>query len=124
MKEGKHVVLYVDDDSDFLDTAKLVLESKGFIVETAQSAEEGLKAFKRCAPDLIIIDLIMEEVDAGTGLVKELKLAGNKAPMYMLSSVGDQLHMSIDTSGLGLAGVFQKPVNYDNLVKIIQLKLG
>jgi DNA-binding response OmpR family regulator len=124
MKEGKHVILYVDDDRDFLDSTKLVLEAKGFIVETAASAEEGLKAFKRCKPDLIIVDLMMEEVDAGTGLVKELRLAGNTAPMYMLSSVGDQLHQSIDTSALGLSGVFQKPVNFDNLVRTIQQKLG
>jgi DNA-binding response OmpR family regulator len=124
MKEGKHVILYVDDDRDFLDSTKLVLEANGFIVETAESAEDGLKAFKRCKPDLVIIDLMMEEVDAGAGLVKELKLAGNKAPLYMLSSVGDQLHMSTDTAALGLSGVFQKPVNFDNLVRTIKQKLG
>jgi DNA-binding response OmpR family regulator len=124
MKEGKHVILYVDDDRDFLDTTRIVLESKGFIVETAESAEEGLKAFKRCSPDLVLVDLMMEEVDAGAGLVKDLKLAGNAAPVYMLSSVGDQLHMSTDTGALGLSGVFQKPVNFDNLVRTIQQKLG
>jgi len=124
MKEGKHVILYVDDDRDFLDSTKLVLEKKGFAVETAESAEEGLKAFKRCNPDLIIVDLMMEEVDAGTGLIKDLRLAGNQAPVYMLSSVGDQLHMSIDTSALGLSGVFQKPVDFENLVRTLQQKLG
>ena len=124
MKEGKHVILYVDDDRDFLDSTKLVLEKKGFAVETAESAEEGLKAFKRCNPDLIIVDLMMEEVDAGTGLIKDLRLAGNKAPVYMLSSVGDQLHMSVDTAALGLSGVFQKPVNFENLVRTLQQKLG
>ena len=124
MKEGKHVILYVDDDRDFLDSTKLVLESKGFIVETAQSAEDGLKAFKRCKPDLIIVDLMMEEVDAGAGLIKDLKLAGNTAPLYMLSSVGDQLHMSTDTAALGLSGVFQKPVNFENLVRTLTQKLG
>jgi DNA-binding response OmpR family regulator len=124
MKEGKHVVLYVDDDYDLLESMKLVLEAKGFVAETAASAEEGLKAFQRCRPDLIIIDLMMEEVDAGTSLIKELRLAGNTAPMYMLSSVGDQLHQSVDTSALGLSGVFQKPVNFDGLVRTIRQKLG
>ena len=124
MKEGKHVILYVDDDRDFLDSTKLVLESNGYVVETAESAEEGLRAFKRANPDLIIIDLMMEEVDAGTGLVKELKLAGNRAPMYMLSSVGDQLNMSTDTAALGLSGVFQKPVNFESLLRTLKQKLG
>ncbi|HUT76696.1 MAG TPA: response regulator [Polyangia bacterium] len=124
MKDGKHVILYVDDDPDFLDSTKMVLEANGFVVETAQSAEEGLKTFRQVKPDLIIVDLMMEEVDAGTGLVKALKLAGNTAPVYMLSSVGDQLSMSTDTTGLGLNGVFQKPVNFDNLIKTIRSKLG
>jgi DNA-binding response OmpR family regulator len=124
MKEGKHVILYVDDDRDFLDSTKLVLESNGYLVETAESAEEGLKAFKRVKPDLIIVDLMMEEVDAGAGLIKELKLAGNTAPMYMLSSVGDQLNMSTDTSALGLSGVFQKPVSFDSLLRTLKQKLG
>jgi hypothetical protein len=42
----------------------------------------------------------------------------------MLSSVGDQLHMSVDTAALGLSGVFQKPVNFENLVRTLQQKLG
>ena len=124
MREGKHVILYVDDDRDFLDSTKLVLEAKGFLVETAESAEEGLKLFGRCNPDVVLIDLMMEEVDAGAGLIKDLKLAGSTAPMYMLSSVGDQLHASVDTAALGLSGVFQKPVNFENLVRTIQQKLG
>jgi two-component system, OmpR family, alkaline phosphatase synthesis response regulator PhoP len=80
MKEGKHVILYVDDDRDFLDSTKLVLESKGFIVETAESAEEGLKAFKRCKPDLIIADLMMEEVDAVPGSSRISGSPGTRRP--------------------------------------------
>jgi DNA-binding response OmpR family regulator len=124
MKDGKHVILYVDDDQDFLDSTKTVLEANGFIVETAQSAEEGLKTFRSAEPDLLIVDLMMEEVDAGTGLVKSLKLAGNTAPVYMLSSVGDQLSMSADYTSLGLSGVFQKPIDFGTLIKTIRSKLG
>jgi DNA-binding response OmpR family regulator len=124
MKDGKHVILYVDDDPDFLDSTKLVLEANGFVVETAESAEEGLKTFQSAKPDLIIVDLMMEEVDAGTGLVKSLKLAGNAAPVYMLSSVGDQLSISADYASLGLSGVFQKPVDFETLIGTIKSKLG
>jgi DNA-binding response OmpR family regulator len=124
MKDGKQVILCVDDDPDVLDSTRIVLEANGFFVETARSAEEGLRVFEDTAPDLIIVDLMMEEVDAGTGLVKSLKLAGNKAPVYLLSSVGDQLNLVTDTTGLGLSGVFQKPVDFDNLIKTIRSKLG
>lgn len=124
MKDGKYVILCVDDDADMLDSLRLVLENNGYIMVGAESAEQGLKRFKQENPDLIIADLMMEEVDAGTGLVKELKLAGNKAPVYMLSSVGDQLNMSVSYDDLGLTGVFQKPIQPDILLKTIKSKLA
>lgn len=124
MTGDRKTVLYVDDDIDLLDSMKLVLEAKGFAVETAASAEEGLRAFRRRAPDLVIVDLMMEEIDAGTSLIRELRLAGNRAPVFMLSSVGDQLHQSVDTAALGLSGVFQKPVSFDALLKAIRQQLG
>ena len=74
-------------------------------------------------PDLIIVDLMMEEVDAGTAFVKELRLLNNTAPVYMLSSVGDNLSMTTDYSELGLSGVFQKPLDNDMLLSVLKSKL-
>jgi DNA-binding response OmpR family regulator len=124
MRDDKYVVLCVDDDPDFLDSTRIFLEANDFVVESAPSAEDGLKKYKEVNPDLVIVDLMMEEVDAGTNLAKELKLAGNTAPVYMLSSVGDQLHMNIDFSSLGLRGVFQKPLNTSQVLKTIQSALN
>jgi len=123
MQDGKHVILCIDDDQDILDSLKIVLEANGYAVAMAASAEEGLKLYKEIHPDLIISDLMMEEIDAGTNFVKELKALGNKAPIYMLSSTGDNLNMSIDFSSLGLSGVFQKPIDNDMLLSILKSKL-
>ncbi len=123
MKDGKYVILCVDDDQDVLDALRLVLEKSGYAVTTARSAEIGLQRYKEAPPDLIIADLMMEEVDAGTSLVKELKALGNTAPVYMLSSVGDNLNVSIDYSALGLAGVFQKPIDNQQLLNVLKTKL-
>jgi DNA-binding response OmpR family regulator len=124
MKDGKHVVLYIDDDQDFLDTVRVILESNGYRMEEACSAEEGLRVYKKTQPDLVIVDLMMEEVDSGTNFVKELKLLGNQAPIYMLSSAGDQLSMVTDYSELGLDGVFQKPIRPETLLSTLKEKLG
>jgi len=123
MKDGKHVILCIDDDQDFLDAVRTILEASGYEMVEAQSAEEGLKAYKKADPDFIIVDLMMEEVDAGTSFVKELRILGNKAPIYMLSSVGDDLSMTTDYSELGLSGVFQKPMEPDTLLTILKVKL-
>jgi DNA-binding response OmpR family regulator len=122
MKDGKYRILYIDDDIDLLDAMRLRLEKAGYGVDTALSAEQGLKVFKANPPDLILVDMMMEEVDAGMNLVKDLKLAGNQAPIYMLTSVGDQLNQSTDYMKLGLDGVFQKPVAFDVLVRTIEAK--
>ena len=123
MRNGKHVILCIDDDQDFLDTLRLVLETSGYVMEEADSAETGLKQYKETKPDLIIVDLMMEEIDSGTHFVKELRLLGNTAPIYMLSSAGDQLFMITDYSDLGLAGVFQKPIQPNVLLSTLREKL-
>ncbi len=73
MKDGKTVILYIDDDPDILSIVRIVLESEGFVMAEAPSAEEGLRAYKEKLPDLVIVDLMMEEVDAGTNFVRELQ---------------------------------------------------
>ena len=124
MQDGKHVILCIDDDPDILSFLRIVLEAEGYIVAEANSGEEGLRVYKEVQPDCLIVDLMMEEVDAGTNFVKELRLLGNVAPIYMLSSAGDNLSMTIDYTELGLSGVFQKPIGKDRLISILKAKLG
>jgi DNA-binding response OmpR family regulator len=124
MKDGKHVILIVDDDQDVLDSLRILLEKNDYIVVEATTAEEGIVVYKREEPDLIIVDLMMEEVDAGNVLVKELKASGSTTPKYMLSSVGDSLSEATPYSDLGLDGVFQKPIDFNSLLTILKEKLG
>jgi len=124
MREGKPVILYVDDDQDMLENIRLLLEKNGYIMIGARTAEEGLKAYKEEVPDLIILDLMMEEVDSGTVLTKELRALGNTVPIFILSSVGDDMSMVTDYTDLGLAGVLQKPVDFDHLLSIISENVG
>jgi two-component system alkaline phosphatase synthesis response regulator PhoP len=123
MRDGKYVILCIDDDDDILLVLKTVLEANGYVFAGASSAEQGLKKYEEVSPDLIIVDLMMEEIDAGTSFVRELKARGCKAPIYMLSSVGDDLNRSIDYSALGLSGVFQKPIENDKLLALLRTKL-
>ena len=124
MKDRKNVILCVDDDKETLDLLRIALESGGYKVVTARTAEEGLKRYKAESPDLLIVDLMMEEVDAGTRFVKDLKALGNTAPVFMLSSVGDALGQQADSSALGLAGILQKPIAPTPLLATIKARLA
>ncbi|HRX85495.1 MAG TPA: response regulator, partial [Phycisphaerae bacterium] len=75
-------------------------------------------------PDLVIVDLMMEEVDSGTSFVRDLQALGNTAPIYMLSSIGDRLYMNADYASLGLSGVFQKPIDPNTLLGVLRTRLN
>jgi len=124
MKDGKFVILYVDDDPDMLETIGAVVQAAGYAFESAPTAELGLRKYKEVQPDFVMIDLMMEEVDAGRGLAKELKMLGNKAPVYMLTSVGDQLNAMSDAASIGVDGIFQKPIDFNFLKKTLKTRLG
>jgi DNA-binding response OmpR family regulator len=123
MQDDKPVILYVDDDQDFLDGMRVILESNGYAMLEALSAEEGLKVFRKEKPDLVLVDLMMEEVDAGTSFIKELKLLGSDLPIIMVSSAGDNLSLTADYTELGLSGLFQKPVDPKTLLTVLKAKL-
>ncbi len=117
-------ILYIDDDQDYLDAVRAIIESGGYEMVEALTAEEGLKVYQETQPDFVIVDLMMEEVDAGAHMIKELQAIGNEVPVYMLSSVGQHLTQTTDYVGLGLAGVFQKPIDADHLLAVLKEKLG
>ena len=123
MQNGKPVILYIDDDQDFLDGMRAILEANGYTMIEALSAEDGLKVFRKGQPDLVLVDLMMEEVDAGTGFVKDLKALGSDVPVIMISSAGDNLSLTTDYTQLGLAGLFQKPVDPDVLLTILKQRV-
>jgi DNA-binding response OmpR family regulator len=116
-------VLCTDDDTDLLDSMRIILEGGKYTVETATSAEQGLRRYKDVKPDVVIVDLMMEEVDAGITFVRDIKALGATPPIYMLSSVGDNLNSNVDYSQLGLTGVLQKPINPKTLLKTLDAKL-
>jgi len=119
----KKTILTIDDDPDIRAALRIVLEAEGFSVGEASSGEEGLKVAERVNPDAIIVDLMMENVDSGTVVAKKLKDSGFAGPIYMLSSAGDTVRYNLDARDLGLAGVFQKPIDPKTLVATLKAKL-
>jgi len=55
----KNEILVVDDDPDFSDTLRIILEHNGYVVRTASDGSEALRVLEAWRPDLIIMDLIM-----------------------------------------------------------------
>ena len=117
-------VLYVEDDPDFREAVTTIMEAGGYRVLQASSGEEGLHLYREEKPDVILLDLMMEEVDAGMNLVKELRASGEDVPILVLTSLGDALVQSKDFSDLGISAVLQKPVRGETLLALLRSKIG
>jgi len=89
--KAKGKILLVDDDPDFLEMHKAVLENRGYEVFTASSAQEGLGRVRAEMPDLIVLDLMMEKYDAGFSFSKTIKTDPlfRKIPILMVTSVAE-----------------------------------
>ncbi|MDX9755104.1 MAG: response regulator [bacterium] len=119
----KKTILVIDDDPDIRAALRMVLEAEGFSVGESANGEEGLKTVERIQPDAMIIDLMMENVDSGTTVAQQLKAEGYPGPMYMLSSAGDAVRYNLDARELGLAGIFQKPIDPKLLITTLKKAL-
>ncbi len=124
MSGTKPVILCIDDDPDILEFMRIVLEVEGYRYAGAETGEEGLRVYKEVGPDVVVVDLMMEEVDSGAEFARELMILGNQAPIFMLSSVGDDLSMITDYTSLGLAGVFQKPLEREHFLSVLETALA
>ena len=83
----KAKILIVDDDIDFVESTKTVLESKPYEVIVAHEGDEGLKKAREENPDLILLDVIMPIKDGFTAaeqLRKDPELS--KIPVIMLTA--------------------------------------
>jgi len=122
--DSKKTVLTIDDDQDIRDALRIVLEAEGFAVAEAGNGEDGLALAKSSKPDAIVVDLMMETVDAGSVVAKSLRESGYEGPVYLLSSAGDTVRYNIDARDLGLSGIFQKPIDPKSLVATLKAKLS
>ena len=69
-KDGKPVVLLVDDDDNLREIIKAKLEAAGFSVAEAKDGEDGLRKTKEIRPDLVLMDVQMPKMNGIESLSK------------------------------------------------------
>lgn len=114
-------ILLVDDDRDFVESTKAVLEER-YEVIVAYDGDEGIKVARAENPDLIILDVIMPTED-GFSAAEEMKndpdLSG--IPIMMLTSFGTRMSETQIPRSRGMElqseDYIEKPVEPDVLLK-------
>ena len=125
-------ILIVDDDLDFIEISRINLEGKGYQVRSASDGKEGWKMVEKERPDLIIMDLMMEKLDAGMALSQKIKSHPRYAsiPILMLTSISRDTGMDFaprtaeDLNKLKVDDFHTKPIKAKTLLEKVEKLLG
>jgi len=117
-------VLIVDDDADFREMTRAVLESAGYRVLTAASGNEALATLRRQHPSLVVLDVMMEGLLDGLDATRAMRLDANlkRIPIIMVSSIASSEYADqFPTDEYIPADVFlSKPVNPARLLEEVR----
>jgi two-component system KDP operon response regulator KdpE len=114
-------VLVVDDEAAIRRLLRTSLAPQGFQVEEAADAAGALAAIAAHPPDLVLLDLGLPDAD-GIEVIRKLRAAGNRVPIVVLSSRGDE-RGKVEALDLGADDYVTKPFGMAELVARIRTAL-
>ena len=121
-------ILLVDDDVDMIEAYKLVVTQHGPEVKVAYSAEEARELLKSERPDAIVLDVMMERLDSGFDLAREVNQQFPDLPVILLTgihrAVSRSLHFEPDETWLPVVKFLDKPVDPGVLANQIDAMLA
>jgi two-component system, OmpR family, response regulator len=123
------LIAVIDDDVDILDASTLVLEAKGHEVITATNPDDGFDIVKKRMPDLIILDVMMNESDDGFVLAQKFRKEKIDTPIIMYTSISKAIGLDYGINELVPVNEFvEKPISPSELVekvdKLLKQKVG
>ena len=122
MERGKRI-LYIEDEADLQWLVKHILDSLGgFDVLVCGSGAEGLRRIRDFAPDLVLLDVMMPQMD-GFEVLRNLRADSDTAsiPVVFLSARSGQAD---EYRGMGALGVIAKPFEPYALVEQVREYAG
>ena len=120
-------VLLVDDDADFVEMNRMVLEKNGFTVIAAYNAQEGVDKARRERPDIIVMDVMMTTPTDGFHATYELRNSEvtRAIPILMVTSVNQTVSYKFepDATWLPVDSFVEKPVKPERLLEEIRRRI-
>ncbi len=121
-------ILIVDDDPDFCETTRLVLESAGYQVITAADGDHGLRTVAEEKPDLVILDIIMETVLEGLHVSQQMANdpENSQIPILMVTSIANTDYAALFPTDeyIHISGFVSKPISPATLLARVSALLA
>ncbi len=119
------LIAIIDDDPDILEAIETVLTSENFDVVTAKNIRDGEKVVKNNNPDLVILDVMMEEPDDGFFLAQKLRKENFTNPIILLTSVSKTIGFNYGENEIVPVNRFlEKPISPPKLLEEINKLLS
>ena len=121
-------ILVVDDDPDFVESMRMVLEPNGYEVASAANSEQGLNKLAEEKSDLVILDVIMSSVLDGLSMSQ--KMSENRAfkdvPILMVTSIANTDYAALfpTDEDVNLSAFLTKPISSEQLLGQIKRLLA
>lgn len=123
MEEKKKTILLVDDDQDIVEINSRIV-GRRYNVLSALSATECLQIMRTVRPDLIVMDVIMENMTAGLDAVKTMEKEGilDGVPVLFLTSVNEHFdyRLQVDEDYYPMVKWMDKPIKPTHLLNTIR----
>jgi CheY-like chemotaxis protein len=127
MDTGRRI-LVVDDDPIFVRSTKAILESKGYVVDSAQNRKEAIPKMSQERPDLVLLDVMMDWVLEGVSISQEMMRDRElqSIPIIMVTSIRDSEYRGLfpQDQYLHIDSWLDKPCPPDKLVSEIEKTLA
>lgn len=117
-------ILVVDDDPDFVEIVRLILQKVGYQVITAPDGDTALRIMQENPPDLILLDVMMKGVLDGVETARAISEDEimRETPLIMISSITDSPMAEFFPTDeyLPIDAWISKPVQPDDLLKKVE----
>jgi len=114
-------ILIVDDDPDFTDITRIVLEKAGHTIINATSGDKGFKRALEEKPDLVVLDVIMDSVLDGVSVSQRMhdEPETKDIPIIMVTSIAntDYAELFPTDDYIHINAFLSKPVSPASLLK-------
>ena len=114
-------LLIVDDEVDVREFAKNFFKKRSIEVFTASGGQEALRIIESQKPDLVLLDVRMEEMN-GVEVLKKLRGKNNPIKVVMVTGVEDEETIN-EAYSLGIKGYVHKPLVLEELEKVVLSEL-
>ena len=114
-------ILIIEDEKDLIKGLKLNLSDEGFEVDWAVNGVEGLRKAIEEAPDLIILDIMLPEMD-GLEVCRKLRQKNINIPVIMLTAKGGEIDKVVGLE-IGADDYMTKPFSIRELLARIKARL-